>query len=114
MILFLIGAAITTVIVLSSRNNVLKTVISIILEICFVGALLANVVLVNNVPPGYKKLDSLGYITENGYIEILEGEYYTAGSKYFLRDDSNCDWIPFKVPEFEEVEISDTLIPDIK
>ena len=108
MILFLIGAAITTTIVLASRDH--KKVISIIFEICFVVALLVNVVLVNKEPAGLKKLNSLGYITKNGYVETLDGQYYSDGSRYYLRDDSKCAWIPFSKPEYIEVDIDTNLV----
>lgn len=113
MLLFLIGAAITTAIIMCSREHTLKRAASFILEICFVIALLVNVILVNTEPAGYEKLKSLGYITEDGYVETLDGQYYTDGSKYYFRDDSKCSWIPFTKPEYIEVNLDKNSVVDI-
>ena len=57
------------------------------------------------IPTGYIKIDNLSHVTESGYVETIEGDYFSDGENYYVRKAGKSKWIPFAPCEYVKVAL---------
>lgn len=93
--------------ILTKKDNF--SLATIILTIFFILMIISS--FFNFTPP--KKFDyvpSLSFVTNNGYIEELEGNFYKKDDKYYEANLIKPFFIPFYPIELEEISVSDDAV----
>ena len=61
------------------------------------------------LPDGYREINGISCITNTGYIETVEGTFYTYGHTYYKLDAQDVFFVPFGKHKFIKVDEADLL-----